>query len=121
MATVYGAPKGFDPPKITDFLKPKFDMQAYDHAQDQYVRKLAEYARRHTPGNDLVGEVVRFGVADGYARYMVWKTKPLQLIHLGLGDSYSIPEAHARGLRLKDIKEMINTERTIRNLFPGNK
>jgi hypothetical protein len=37
-------------------------------------------------------------------------SKPLTLVHLELGDAWHIPEAHARGLRLADIKAMVERD-----------
>lgn len=104
MAKVYKAPLGFEVPEI----HPTSDWQ---QQEARYVESLATEARRHSANNGLVGEVVRFHVVDGYAQYMVWSTKPLELIHLELGDCWKIPEAHARGLNLTDIRNMVERDK----------
>lgn len=65
----------------------------------------------------LAGEIVRFGVADGYAEYMVYSVRPLALLHLETLDCYQIPEAHSRGLTLSDIKKMVEWEKNLSALF----
>ncbi|MEI2420894.1 hypothetical protein V6O07_11525, partial [Arthrospira platensis SPKY2] len=92
-----------------DYDKVKADEQAFKD-------RLAAFARRHHKG-ELVGEIARFGRGDGFAEYMVFSEKPLSLIWIPLGDAWSIPEAHARGLRLADIRENIGRQRGLRALF----
>lgn len=113
MATIFAPPKGFEPPEV-DYVN--YDHVAAMDAEDAYVARLAAEARRCNTGK-LVGEVVRFPAADGYAQYMVWKHAPLELVHLALGDAWSIPNAHARGLRITDIKANIERERGLAALF----
>lgn len=48
-------------------------------------------------------EIVRFGVADGFAHYIVKSRKPLVLQHVDYMDGYHAPGALIRGLRLSDI------------------
>lgn len=110
MAKVYAAPAGFETPNIGVGA----DWQA---EEARYIERLATEARRHAANNGLVGEVVRFHVADGYAQYLVWSTSPLQLIHLELGDCWQIPEAHARGLNLSDIRALVERDKPLKKLF----
>ena len=108
MATIYSAPPGFDPPTITS---DDYKERRWEAIESEYMERLAKEARRLSPHNALIGKVIRFPIADGYAQYMVWRTKPLQLVHLDLGDGWSIPDAHAHGLRLADVSTMIENER----------
>lgn len=57
------------------------------------------------PEGELIGFIMTFPVGDGYALYRVVSTKPFKLEHLALGDAYSIPDAHIRGLKLEDAKQ----------------
>jgi hypothetical protein len=68
-------------------------------------------AKAKYPNDELAGETVRFQVADGYAVYMVIKSKPLTLQHVEICDGYFIPYAHVRGLRLADIKKDVAWQR----------
>ncbi len=100
------------------------DFSAYYKEYEAQVKVGVEKCREHIallPINGrsapLVGKVVRFQIADGYAEYMVASQKPLQLMHLNVGDGYQIPDAHVRGLNLTDVREMVRAERTINKLF----
>jgi len=111
MAKVYASPLEA-PPLSWD------SRESYAASCAEYTERLADWCRNTYNGKgDLVGEVVRFQIADGYAEYMVANHSPLTLINLGLGDGYSIPEAHARGLRLTDIRKDVERERRIRAMF----
>lgn len=111
MAKVFAPPSGFPKaPEFGQYLDPangNFDSAAYSKACEQWLADLCKVARQQAPLNPLVGNVIRFGVADGFAQYVVWKTKPLTLIHVDLYDGYAIPAAHARGLTLADVKQQV--------------
>lgn len=109
MAKIYKAPKGFEAPTLS--------ADNWQVEEQAYLERLAAEARRGSPGDPLVGEVVRFPMADSYAQYMVWSTKPLKLVHLDLGDAWHIPEAHARGLRLSDIQSSVDRDRAMKAMF----
>ncbi len=116
MATVYRAP--IDPPA--------FSIDSWREDEDRYIADLKALATEtdqnraqaqgKRPGN-LVGEIVSFPIADGAAQYMVWQHSPFSLVHIATGDAWSIPEAHARGLRLKDVRDKIGQAERIRQLF----
>ena len=97
----------------TDYSKPYSDWQADESAQ---MDKWAKRFRSENAG-DLVGEVIRFPVADGYGMYMVHKQKPLTLVHVNVGDGYGVADAHIRGLRLADVREQVEGERKLKELF----
>jgi hypothetical protein len=108
MAKIYAAPESVPVPEFD----PDATMEQWDAADAAYIEAVRRLAPKGTGKNaDLVGAVVGFGVADGSAQYMVWRTSPLELVHLPLGDAYQIPAAHARGLRLSDIRQMVERER----------
>src|SRR5213075_1881759 len=110
MAVVYAPPASVTLPDFDQFLRSgpngSFDTGGCDKAWNDAIAKLAVLARQND-SSDLVGQVIGFPVADGSAQYMVWKQKPLQLIHLPIGDAYSISEAEARGLRVADVRRMV--------------
>jgi hypothetical protein len=56
------------------------------------------------------GPIVKFGVADGYAVYIVRSMKPLTLQHVNSGDGYSAHPALIRGLTVADVKRQIDFE-----------
>ncbi len=113
MATVYSAPKEIPFPE-PDYKN--YDYRKEQQREDAYVKKLQEWARERSSGA-LVGEIVRHGVADGYAQYMVISEKPLALIHLALGDAYSAGPVWERGLRITDVRRMVKADKEIKKLF----
>lgn len=117
MATDFSAPEGFEPPVLD---MDDFRTGAWQAKEDAYIQRLADRAKMNGT-NPLLGEVVRWQRADGYAQYMVWQTRPLQLIHLELGDAYSIEEPLMRGLRLADIRLMVERAANMRALFSKDK
>jgi len=57
-------------------------------------------------------DIISFGVGDGSADYLVVSKKPLKLQHIAHGDNYEVSYATIRGLRLSDVEEMLNWERS---------
>jgi hypothetical protein len=106
MAKVYRAP----------IEGPPYRHASWREDEARYIDELRAMAREDSKGA-LVGKVVSFQVADGYARYMVWRQSPLSLVHLDLMDGYRIPEAHARGLNLADIKALVARDDALAALF----
>ena len=50
-------------------------------------------------------DTIGFGVADGYAWYLVKSRKPLVLQHIDYLDGYAVSAATIRGLRAQDIED----------------
>ena len=96
---------------------PEYDSTVHykemDKREDAWVAQIIEYCRKN--GQPLCGEEICFGVCDGRARYIVLSEKPLQLIHLPLGDAYQFE--YANRLTLKDIRENVERQHRIRKLF----
>ena len=64
----------------------------------------------------LTGEIVRFGVADGYAQYMFCDGgRKSCLIHLPFGDAWSYP--YIERLTKKDILDNITSAKRMAALF----
>ena len=62
-----------------------------------------------------MGEILRFPAADSYAQYMVVSMRPLQLVHLSLGDAWGFQYAHL--LTAKEVQEKIDQQKRINKLF----
>lgn len=107
MAKVFLAP--IDPPV--------FNIDTWERDEEKYLADLAEVARKNRPGNDLVGEVVRWPRGDGYALYMVWSTRPLELVWIEIGDAWSVEDALIRGTTLADVRLKVEQGRRVRTLF----
>ena len=80
------------------------------------VAALSVALRMASPG-ELVGEEIRWPRADGYARYLVAKERPLELVHLAVGDAWQVEDALIRGLRLKEVREMVARQHGLSELF----
>jgi hypothetical protein len=111
--------KAFLPPKELEFVHDyKLPFNEYEKSADDYEQKLAQWCRDNTPTkSDLVSEIVSFPVADNYAKYMVFSTKPLHLIHVGTYDGYSADPALIRGLNLKDVRQRIECSKALDAMF----
>lgn len=92
------------------------DFQEEQRKEDAVIAVWAAQLRRTNPGA-LVGEIIRFQIADGYAQYMVKKEKPLQLVHLHVGDGYQIDPIMIRGLRLSDVRQRVSQEKKFASMF----
>ena len=111
MATAYRAP--IDPPEIT--TESLID-GSYRQIENDYTDKLAAMARQNGK-SDLLGEIIRFPRGDGYAQYMVWNTRPLELVLIETGDAWTVEDALIRGLRVSDVREMVEREKKLAALF----
>jgi len=109
MAKVYLAPKSIKVPEL-DFR----NINGYEKACDNYKAELkAMLQERNNEKN--VGEIIRFPVADGYAEYMVASMKPVELVHLPLGDAWDFQYAHL--LTAKEVQEKIDQQKALERLF----
>ena len=112
MAKIYSAP--------TDQIGDVPDFQpgeSWDvhHAREQlWLDKLTLWVKQNGQG-ELAGESLYFPQGDGQAHYLVYKEKPLQLIHVPLGDAWQFPWAHK--LNLTDVRESVQRRKAIDKLF----
>lgn len=117
MGKIYSPPKDVEPvPGMEDFMVDgKFNMKKMEEVEEKWTETLRDWCKVNSPGRKYVGEIIRQGVADGYAQYMVLSLKPLVLIHLSLGDAYQFQWAHR--WTASDVKEMIEREKKMQSLF----
>lgn len=106
----------FSPP---DTIKvPSLDFKNIDKYPKQcekYTADLKKILQEHNPKGKNVGEIIRFPVADGNAEYMVLNMRPLQLVHLPLGDAWEF--AHADLLTPKAVQDKIDQQKRMDKLF----
>lgn len=95
----------------------RYSMEKDDELTEKFFDDLKNKLISMGHTGSLTGEVVRFPVGDGAAVYMVAEGSTTFLVHCPIGDAWSIPEAHARGLRKSDIRDMIRREQRMRDLF----
>jgi len=110
-AKIYSGIDGINPPKL-DFS----DIKAYQKACDDYINKISTVAKEQNQG-DLVGETIDFPVADGKAVYVVYKQKPLQLIHINIMDGWHFEYAHL--LNVTEVRKNVKRQKALAELFGG--
>jgi len=86
--------------------------------RQQALLNELEAAAAKAPDGEILGGIVKFQVADGYAMYLVVKEKPLTLQHLRFGDGYQVDYALIRGLRRVDVQAHIKREKAWSRLVP---
>ena len=100
MAKSFASPKEIVAP-VCDI---RTDYRVHSKNEDNYVEEIKAWCKKTSACPDA-GSEIKFPIADGYARYAVYDYSTL--IHLDVGDSRSIPDAHVRGLRVVDVKREI--------------
>lgn len=95
------------------FLSRSIDREAYELEKLRITSSLLK-------GNEVVGGLLRFPVADGYAYYLVTNDKPLELTHINFGDNWTIPEWQIRGLRKSDIVSQLKRAREFSKIWKGS-
>ena len=85
------------------------DYSAFMDREDAAFDKLYKEQDKLAP-TTIVGRIVRFPYADGYAFYLVTKEKPLTLQHIPVGDRWQVPYYQIRGFRKVDILSRINSK-----------
>ena len=113
MAKIYSAPEGYEAPKM-DFTN--FNAAAWKKADNDYIARLSEWCKGCNPNDpEYVGQIIKFPVADGNAIYMVASLKPVELIHLELGDAWHF--RFANRLTKKDVIKEVDRLKAIKELF----
>lgn len=100
---VFSAPKDIKEPQIDYANFSRIQMQQEEH---RYLNEIKQYIIKGGYNGKNVGEVIQFPVADGYAQYMVVSMRPLQLMHLPLGDAWHYQ--YIERLTAKDVQNKID-------------
>ncbi len=111
MAKIYSGVQGIKRP-APDYSHYDFDKE--QKADEEYIQKLVDYAKKQALCPEA-GKQIRFGVCDGYACYIVLNLKPVELIHLEIGDAYNFQ--YANRLTAKDVREEIRRQEALEKLF----
>jgi len=115
MATIFRAPESIKVPSFSTFYKDgKYDREAHDNAEKQYLADLKAMLVKRNGGKN-VGEVVQFPCADSYAQYMVAGMRPLELVHIPLGDAWDYP--YIDRLTASDIQDKIDQQKALEKIF----
>jgi len=103
-----------DPKSIV--INTDYRSKGWQEDEQRQLEAAAKRAKAESPG-DTVGELLRWGRADGYAMYMVTCEQPLRVAHVDIGDAYSVEGSLIRGLRLATVRAMVERERKMRHHF----
>lgn len=68
------------------------------------------------PDGQVVGAVLSWPRADGYAHYLVTADEPLTLQHIPYIDAWSVEPALIKGLDRDDVLNMLDREKRLRAL-----
>jgi len=103
-AKVYSAPEEVKLPDNT------FDnVKDWVTNDNKYIESLKQHLREIGYDGKNMGEILKFPAADGYAQYMVISMKPLQLVHLELGDAWTFQYANL--LTATEVQKKIDAEK----------
>jgi hypothetical protein len=112
MVKVYSVPKevGEKPSKVIYVTQ---GHKVYQKAIDTWIEKIVEFAKTYGSG-DMRGEIVKFPVGDGCARYVVYSIskRSVELIHLPVYDSSQLEYIHR--LTADDIRETIRQSKLLK-------
>jgi hypothetical protein len=111
MAKIFSAPSSIPLPQWSI----KKTHQENMAEEKTYLETLKDMLIKRKPTQKLVGEIIKFPMADGYAEYMVASTTPLELVHIPLGDAWDFQYAHR--LTKKDVEEKIKNQKALDELF----
>ena len=105
-ATIFAAPNEIKVPDL-DFT----NFGNYRKKCDEYIKELRDFILEcNDTDDDCIGEVIRFPVADGYAKYMVASLKPtVELVHIPLDDAYEF--AHVDLMTEQRVRELVKTQK----------
>lgn len=69
------------------------------------------------PDGEIVGALLKWQRGDGYAFYLVINDNPLTVSRVKFGDNWSVEPALIRGLRRRDIEDMLAHAKRFAALF----
>lgn len=97
----------FEPEDFRDFDNSKH-VKAFNALQD-YADSLTE--------DQIVGQIIRWQVADGYAYYMVVDDDPLTVSSIPFLDGWQVDPIMIKGLDADDVREKVRQRRAMQNFF----
>jgi len=113
-AKIYSAPAEVKLPENT------FDnVKDWEVNDNKYIEELKQHLQELGYNGKNMGEILRFPAADSYALYMVISMKPLQLVHLELGDAWGFQYANL--LTAKEVQKKIDAEKRFAAFLEENK
>lgn len=110
MIKVYSGIEGIKAPSLN--MMCNLDFKVYEQKCEEYKQRVIEWCKQNSV-NQYTGKIVSFGVADGYAQYVV--LKPSKIIHLNIYDGYHFQ--YVDRLLAKDIIQKAKQADSIRKIF----
>lgn len=115
MAKIYSIPDEVKAPKL-DFN----NVKAWQEDEKRFMSEIEAFVKNYNPnGGEHIGKTIQFPVADSYAVYMVASMKPLELIHLPIGDAWHFEIASS--LRASDVLLKIQQAEGLAKMLEENK
>ena len=109
MATIYASPEHIKVPEL-NFS----DVQGWKKDEERFTKELRAFCKENGSGS-YAGEIVRIPHADSYAVYMVASLKPVEMIHMPIGDAWDSP--YAELMNAKSIKQNVDGAKNLSKLF----
>ena len=78
--------------------------------KDHETIALLRQRSNSLPHGEVVGALLKYQRADGYAYYLVVKDRPLTLQHVPVFDGYGVEPELIRGLTLLDVLNRLDGE-----------
>lgn len=117
-ARVFDVPDGYAAPSFEDdMVDGRFNLARMQANEQAYLRRLRDWLSANGYTGELAGEEVRWHRGDGYARYLVMRLRPLDLMHLPLGDAWEMDPIFMRGLRADDVRNQVERQKKLVSLF----
>lgn len=113
MGKIYNTNGIATPPIVTSFFgvgRSENWLEEYEDKCKEYVEEVKNWAKEKGKGK-YSGEEVYFPHADGYARYVIISLKPLELLHLNVGDAWDLP--HIERLTASDLIKKVESQRSL--------
>lgn len=115
MAKVFALAKQFEAPELTI----PYNHKEEEAKEEKFLKQVKAWAKDRNPTDEYAGEEYSIQHADGYARYLVLSSKPVQLMHLPLGDAWDSPWADR--VTKKDIIQDVERWKNVTPIFGNSK
>jgi hypothetical protein len=115
MAKCYSPPTEIKVP-VYDYKNKDYSEEdkRYDIAHEAFISELSKFCKEESNCPDA-GEIIRFGVGDGIAQYMVFDYRTV--IYVPYLDNYRVDECTIRGIRKADIIRKIKANKPLAEIF----
>lgn len=110
--------------EVEETLLPPFDPECFRTGKWDESPDVIEFARLmeesdNLPEGEVVGFMLQWQVADGYAWYRVVSEDPLEVSHVPYSDGWRVDPIMIKGLDLDDVHEKIRQRKAFWSIFGG--